>query len=184
MALNFKALAIGLGVLGVGLGVSFGAGVAYGRGDPQTVQTGLTQQQIQAMLGISGAGGGVGGAASGAGGASTTPGAGGGGQRGGGGGTGGGGTQQAAAGGITGQITAIQGQTVTVETRAGSQKVNLAAATTINKLTSGTVADLRTGLSIIVTGTRKDDGSYDATDVAQAPAGLQSLIAATPTGAR
>jgi hypothetical protein len=174
MVLSFRMMIIAVAVLGVGLGVAFGVGVAYGRGDPKTVESGLSQQQLQSLLGISGA--------SAAGGAGTQ----------GAGATGGAGSQGAAgqAGGAsatlarnpTGRITAVEGQTITVETRTGPVKVNLTASTKINKLAAGAAADLTTNGTVTVTGTRRPDGSFDATEVSQVPAELQALLGGATAG--
>ena len=56
MQLTLRKLAMGVGALGVAIGVSFGAGVAVGRGDPKEAEGGLTQQQIQALIGGGGGG--------------------------------------------------------------------------------------------------------------------------------
>src|SRR6185436_6885225 len=109
MAGRFKFVALGVIVIGLFMGVSFGLGVKYGKGkEPETTQ-GVTLAQIQQMIG--GAGGttaGAGGAGAGAGGGAGT----------------GGGTGSAGAGGSTasaasarstaGKITSVQGQTVTI----------------------------------------------------------------------
>ena len=56
---SFKKLISVIVVLGLAFGAVFGAGVAYGRGSPQIVQSGLTQQQIQQLIGGGGTGAGV-----------------------------------------------------------------------------------------------------------------------------
>src|SRR5687767_2126403 len=98
MVLSFRTIIIAVAVLGVGLGVAFGVGVAYGRGDPKTVESGLTQQQIQSLLGIGGASAAQSTTGQGATGQSNTA---------------------ALARNPTGRITAVEGQTITIETRAG-----------------------------------------------------------------
>ena len=165
MLLSFRTILLGVVVLGLGMGAAFGIGVAYGRGDPKTVESGLTQQQIQSLLGISGSG--AGGTAQGG-----TQGP-----------SGGTGAAGAAASGRnpTGRITAVDGRTLTIETRAGAQKVNLSPSTKINKLTTGTTADLTANATIVASGTRNADGSFDATEVSQIPAELQALLGGTGT---
>jgi hypothetical protein len=168
MSLSFRMLAIAIGVFGIALGVAFGAGVAYGRGSPKTVQSGLTQQQIQQLYGAptnAGAAAGAGaGAATGAGaGAGAATGA---------------GATAAAARATTGRVTAVSGQTVTIETARGSQKVNLASSATVSKTTNGSASDLTAGTTIFASGTRNADGSFDATSVSQVPGELQTLITA------
>ena len=177
MALNFRIAAIGIAAVGLALGVAFGAGVAYGRGDPKTVESGLTQQQIQSLLGISGA------AASGAQGGTTTgqgtQGQAAGQQRQG--QTGAQGTQ-AAANTTVGRVTSIDGSTITVQTAQGNQKINLGTSTSVSKIATGATPDLTTGLTIFATGARKEDGSLDAASITQVPAELQSLLAGGASG--
>jgi hypothetical protein len=160
MALSFRTIIIGVAVLGIGMGVAFGVGVAYGRGDPKTVQSGLTQQQLQSLLGVSSGQapgqGGTGGQTAGQGGAGT-----------------------ALARNPSGRITAIDGQTITLETRTGPLKVNLGPSTRINKLATGAASDLSADGTVIVSGTRRPDGSFDATEISQVPAELQALLGGT-----
>ena len=165
MKVTFRIIAIATVVVGLGFGAAFGAGIAYGRGDPKTVAGGLTSQQLASMLGVTGA------QAALSAGAAATP------------ATGGAGAARAGAAtgalsavGATGRITAVQGQTITIETRQGSEKINLSSSTTITKLISGGTTDLTEGTSIVVAGTRKDDGSYDATSISQVPTELQAVL--------
>jgi hypothetical protein len=83
---------------------------------------------------------------------------------------------------------AIEGQTITLETRAGATKVNLLPTTKINKLTPGSATDLAANGTIVVSGTRKADGSFDASEISQITADLQALLSpaianATPNAA-
>src|SRR5437868_895684 len=124
MKLNYRLLVLAAVVAGVAIGVAFGAG--YALGSPRQSAGGLTTAQIIQMYGPpTGAG------ATGAG-AST------------------GGTRGGAAGGAallsrnpTGKITAMDATSITLETRAGSQKLSLTSGTTINKLSSGGAGDLK-----------------------------------------
>ena len=165
MSLSFRTLAIGIGVMGIALGVAFGAGVAYGRGDPKTVQSGLTQQQIQQLYGAP-----TNPAAAGAGGAAGA------GQN-----AGAGGAAALAARATSGRVTAVSGQTITIETARGSQKVNVASSASVNKISGGAASDITEGTTIFASGTRKDDGSFDATSVSQVPSELAQLLS-TLTG--
>lgn len=164
-SLTFRTLAIGVVAAGLALGIAFGVGVAYGRGNPKTVQSGLTTQQIQQMYGpaTSGAAGAGGQGAGGAGAA--------------------GAASVLGARSTSGRVTAVSGQTVTIETRQGSQKVLLSSSTTVNKLATGASADLQEGSTIVASGTRKDDGSFEATSVSQVPAELVTLVAGGGTSA-
>lgn len=155
MVLNRRLLVIAVAACGIALGVAFGIGVAYGRGDPKTVETGLTQQEIATLLG--------GGALQSAGGN------GGAGQR----GNLGGGAQLFGNNTI-GQVTAVDGKTVTVKTAQAEVKVTLDANTKVNKYgSSGT--ELQVGDSVVIAGTRQSDGSIQATSVSQMPAELAAL---------
>jgi hypothetical protein len=149
MTFNKRLLMIAVGVCGIAVGVAFGAGIAYGRGDPKTVETGLTQQQIAALLG------GQGGA-----GATTrgNPGTG----------------AQLLGNNTIGQVTAIDGQTVTVKTAQAEVKVTLDANTRVNKYGESST-QLQAGDSVVVAGSRQADGSVQATSVSQLPPELAAL---------
>jgi len=184
MKITFRIIMIGVAVLGLGFGASFGAGIAYGRSTPKTAASTPTQQQLNTSLGVSGAG--TGGAAQ----ASGTTTAGAGQQRGG--GAAAGAAVQALARNASGRVTAVDGRSLTIETAQGSQKVNLSANGTVQKYTTGAMSDLKVGDTVIASGTRNADGSFDAsslTQVTQDLASLASLIGslgtqtqATPTG--
>jgi hypothetical protein len=165
MVVTFRMMIVAIAAFGAALGIAFGVGVAYGKGDKETVQPGLSQQQLQQLLGIGTGGvggtsafGGFGGAS-----ASGTPGAGG-----------------AAAGGLgallgnstVGAITAIDGETITVQGLTGPVKVKVGAIAKINTYKPGNFSDLKVGDSVFVAGSRQQDGSVDATSVNQLPAGL------------
>jgi len=160
---RFRVLLAGVLAIGVAVGVAFGAGVAFGKGDRQTVQTGLTQQQLQSLLG-------VGSAATGAGNLQ---------------GTGG----QPARGGLSlggntiGQVTAIEGQTVTLQTQQASVKVTVGPSTSVNAYAGNGLAGLKTGDAVVVAGQRKEDGSIEATSISQLPPELQSLATGGRAGA-
>jgi hypothetical protein len=170
MRVTFRVLLFAAVIAGLALGVSFGVGYAAGRGNPKQASGGLTQQQLNQMLGVQGAAAGAG-TAGGAGGAGTASGT--------------GRTNTGGAAGATallrnpaGKITAVDGTTLTIETRAGSvQKVNLSPSTTVNKMSAGNQADLKVGDSVIAAGTPKPDGtSFDASSVSQVPAELAPLV--------
>jgi hypothetical protein len=164
MLVTFRLLVISLVMVGVAVGVSFGLGVAYGKGDPKTVNNGLTEAQIaQIVGGGTGAAGGNFANRSGTPAAGTTPGAGGG--------------NFAAGGNTTGQITAVDAQSITLSTAQGaSVKVNVAPSTTVQTLSSGKLTDLKVGDSIIVAGSRGSDGTVAATSVSAVPSVLQGLL--------
>jgi hypothetical protein len=147
---------IAVAACGIALGVAFGIGVAYGRGDPKTVETGLTQQEVATLLG----GGGL----------QSAGGNGGTGQRN---GLGGGGAQFLGNNTI-GQVIAVDGKTVTVKTAQTEVKVTLDANTKVSKYGTGG-AELQVGDSVVVAGSRQSDGSIQATSVSQMPAELAAL---------
>ena len=177
MAGRFKFVALVVVVIGLFMGVAFGLGVKYGKGkEPETTQ-GVTLAQIQQMIG------GAGGTTAGAGGAGAAGGgAGAGGAQS---GTGGNTASAASARSTAGKITAVQGQTVTIEIRPGlTQKLNLGAQSTVNKFSAGAGADLKEGSSVVVSGTRKDDGSFDVTTINLVPPELATILATNaPSGA-
>jgi hypothetical protein len=158
LKLTYRLLIAALLALGVAAGLAFGIGVAYGRGDPKVVDTGLSAQQIQALLG-------------GGGGTQGTGGTGQGNFRNGGAGLGG----AAAQNGTTGQITAIDGDTITVSGIQGDVKIVLNPDATVNTLTAGSATDLKVGDEINATGDTQDDGSVHASVVNQLPTGLGAL---------
>lgn len=162
MVLSFRKVMAAVAIFGLGIGLAFGAGVAFGKGDQKTVNSGLTQQQIQSLLGVSGPGaaGGAGSQAA----ASGTPGA-----------------RAGFAGSAllgsntTGQITAIDGNTLTIQTAQASIKVTLPDGVKVNTYKAGGVSDLKVGDSVIVAGAAGSDGSVAATSLSQLPAELQAL---------
>ena len=170
MRVTFRVLLFAAVLAGLALGVSFGVGYAAGKGNPKQTAGGLTQQQLNQMLGIqAGAGAGSAGAAgAGAGGAgsgrTTTGGAGGG--------------ATALLRSPAGKITAIDGNTLTIETRTGGvQKVNIGSSTTVNKMSAGSQTDLKVGDTVIAAGTARADGtSFDASSVSQVPPELAPLV--------
>jgi len=174
-------LGVALGVVGIAMGVSFGAGVAYGRGDPKTVQSGLTQQQIQQLYGAptnpGATQGGSGTGAPGAGGSPTAPGAGQTGAP----PSGAGNLASALARATSGRVTNVSGQTVTIETARGSEKVNLSSGAKVNKNSSSSVSDIKDGMTIFASGTRNADGSFDASSVSEVSIELQTLLSALTT---
>lgn len=69
-------------------------------------------------------------------------------------------------GGTIGTVESVNGDTVTVKDQQGVTKtITLDANTTISKSTTGSVADITTGETIIVRGTANSDGSTTAQNV-------------------
>jgi hypothetical protein len=55
-------------------------------------------------------------------------------------------------GGAAGTIQSVDGSTLTIQGRQGTQKVTLGSGTTVRKYATGSKADLKTGASVIVSG--------------------------------
>ncbi len=153
MTLDFRKAAIGLVAAGVIVGVTFGVGVAYGRGDPKTVETGLSAQEIQAMLGLSG------GAVAGA------PG-----------GVGGGGAGQGGllGGGTAGIVTEVTAESITVRTAQGEQTFAITASTAVELLAVADSSALQVGATIIVSGSNSE-GTLAAGQITELPEALSGL---------
>ena len=73
--------------------------------------------------------------------------------------------------GLSGTVTQVDGDTVTVNTSQGSLEVKIGTGTTIQKTTEGTAADLQEGVSVTVIGQRNADGVTEATSIAIVPEG-------------
>ncbi len=159
--IDFRKAAIALAIIGAILGVAFGVGVAYGRGSPKTVDSGMSQAQIQQLLGL--------GSTTGTGGAGGTGFAGG----------GGGAFTSLLGGGTAGVITALTNTSITIETRQGTHTVNLSPTTTVQTYAKTDPAALKTGDAIIVSGETAADGTIAATTVSQLPDELKTLASGT-----
>ena len=72
-----------------------------------------------------------------------------------------------------GQVTAVDGQTVTVKTAQAEVKVTLDGNTKVSKY--GGSSTLEVGDSVVVAGTKQADGSVTATSVSQMPPELAAL---------
>jgi hypothetical protein len=73
-------------------------------------------------------------------------------------------------GGTIGTIEKIEGNIITLKTVNGkSVSVVTSSDTTFQKMTSGSVKDLKTGDNITVSGETKDDGTVQATNVFMTP---------------
>ena len=183
MVFDFRKVAAGVAVFGLALGVAFGAGIAVGRGDPKTIESGLSAQQLQTLLGTDVLQSAAANAA-GDGGDTAEPGAAPGAAPGSAGGLGG-------AGGLLGQnpsgvITAISENSITIETRDGSQTIVLGPATTLQLLSQAEVGSLEEGQKVIVIGSENEDGTFVATAISEVPEALGFLAGAggLPGGGR
>ncbi len=83
--------------------------------------------------------------------------------------------------GTSGNITKIDGSTLTLTTAQGPATATVGANTTIQVTSAGTLADLHEGQSLIVTGTRDATGNPTATSIAIRPPG--QTPASPPAGA-
>ena len=73
-------------------------------------------------------------------------------------------------GGIMGTVEKIEGSVITVTIPDGTVNVITSDSTTVQKMDSGSLTDIKTGDSITVSGDRQDDGSIQATSIVIAPA--------------
>ena len=67
---------------------------------------------------------------------------------------------------VTGQITAVNGSSLTVQSRDGSSKIILySGSTTVGKSVNGSASDLSTGENVMINGTANSDGSVTAQNI-------------------
>ena len=67
---------------------------------------------------------------------------------------------------VRGQIVSTGNNSITVKLQNGSSKiVNLTGQTKVNKTTSGSASDLKSGITVTAIGTTNSDGSVTAQDV-------------------
>ena len=169
MILDFRKLALGVAVIGLGLGVAFGAGIAYGRGDPKTVESGLSAQQLQSLLGtdvLQSATAGAGAAPD----AGVVP----------------GGAAGLLGASPTGVVTAISEASITIETLQGSQTIQLESDTLLNLLSQAEVGSLEEGQTVIISGSENNEGVFVAAAISEVPEGLGFVAGAggAPAGGR
>lgn len=80
---------------------------------------------------------------------------------------------------VSGEITAVDSQSVTVKTTDGSSKIILfSTSTKFNKTSDGSKSDLQTGASIMAIGTQSTDGTVTATTISIGG----TLMQAPPSG--
>ena len=81
--------------------------------------------------------------------------------------SGGFGGRRGGGGGLTiGQVTAVNGTSITIQTFQGADEtVDLSSSTAITKTVSGSVSDVAAGESVTVSGTAGSDGAIQATSV-------------------
>jgi hypothetical protein len=82
------------------------------------------------------------------------------------------GGQSFAGGGLIGTIGAIDGTSVTVDTAQGPLQATVGADTTIQMFNEGELADLETGLRVMVTGQRDEEGNVVASSILITPEGV------------
>lgn len=84
-------------------------------------------------------------------------------------------------GAVRGSVTAVSGNTMTVQLQDGSSKiVLLGSSATVTKSVNGTAADVTVGQSVMVLGTANSDGSVTATQVQLNPTNGAITSPATP----
>ncbi len=156
-----RNLTIALGLLIFGLGGFYGGAKFEAGKGPATPA--LTNAGANAGSNAAGATGGRG-ANAGTGGGNGTP-------------TGAGGAGAGFGGGFVnrgtfGQVTAINGDTLTLQDAQGNQiKVQLQPNTTVTKSVQGAKSDLSTGITVTVAGQRGTDGTVTANAITIVPAG-------------
>jgi hypothetical protein len=64
-----------------------------------------------------------------------------------------------------GTVEKIEGGIITLTTPTGFVSVITSSSTTVQKMDSGSLTDIKTGDSITVSGETKDDGSIQATNI-------------------
>ena len=72
---------------------------------------------------------------------------------------------QVLGGGLTGTIEQVEGNTLVITTDEGSVRVQTSDTTLIERTMSVGVADLVVGERIIISGSKNDDGSYNARSI-------------------
>lgn len=73
-------------------------------------------------------------------------------------------------GAVNGTITSISGSAITLQTRAGAVTITLPPSAKVTKTTSGSLKDLRNGLSVEVSATQDSAGNRTATSIFVLPA--------------
>jgi hypothetical protein len=68
-------------------------------------------------------------------------------------------------GGTIGTVEKIEGGVITVKTFSGTVNVITSSNTTVQKMGTGSLSDIKTGDNISVSGTSQDDGSVKATSI-------------------
>ena len=79
-------------------------------------------------------------------------------------------------GGLTGTIENIESNTLTINTPQGPLQASVAADTTIQVFSEGTLADLLTGMRVTVTGQRGEDGTLEARSILIVPEGADGFF--------
>jgi len=131
-------LIVVIGILG-----GFYAGAKYGQGHPAPTNTGAPATTAGGLAGTGGGAGGLGGA-----------------------GNGGGLTGGATAGATVGQITAVDGDTITIHDTRNNRDVKVdVASARISKTGDGTRADLTQNQTVTVVGQAGSDGTITATTI-------------------
>ena len=83
--------------------------------------------------------------------------------------------------GVRGEVTAVNGSTVTIKlANGGSQIIVLSSSTTYNKTATASVSDVVVGQTIMAAGTSNSDGSVTATTVDVNPQTVAGFGGAVP----
>jgi hypothetical protein len=74
---------------------------------------------------------------------------------------------------VSGEVTAVDTESLTVKTQDGSSKIILySSSTKINKSAEGSASDLKSGTQVMVTGSTGSDGTVTAQTISVGNAGL------------
>ena len=87
-------------------------------------------------------------------------------------------------GGLNGTVEGIEGNTLTVNTPQGPLQATIGADTTIQVFAEGSVADLQTGVRVIVAGQPGEDGSLQPETIIIVPEGLEGFLGGGLPGGR
>lgn len=81
------------------------------------------------------------------------------------------GSRQADGSFINGEIISQDDKSITIKLRDGGSKiVLLSASTTVSRLATSTIADLASGINVMINGTSNSDGSLSAQSIQLSPA--------------
>lgn len=82
---------------------------------------------------------------------------------------------------VSGEILAIDDQTITVQTQEGDSKIVIySGSTNINKTSEGSLSDLQVGEEVTVIGTEDDNGTVTAQSISLGEEGIRGMPGGQP----